>query len=630
MKTYSERTQSILAKQKKLKNKRNIATASIGGLALVFFLTLFIPYDKSLPSVDKYANSPYYAVIEKLNTLTHVPKEYDSPFEEYIAAPLKSFFDFEFIMMGGAVGSAPQSDMMMNGSSDGNAKYEEVTDNQVAGVIEGDIFKRSDKYIYYLSSGNLSVYSIEGKDSKKVGEYSIKSKDGYNVAYYYGEDSEMFLSNDCNTIYILTSAYKKDKEEKYVTLLTLDVSDPTKIAEKKRLYFSGNYETSRLCDNTLLLVANYRVNGGVQYNKPKEYIPQYGTSKNMTCIPAEDIIVPEDANNTRFTTLYMIDTTTLELQSSKALLSYAEEVYVSEDTIYTTHQKQVKTIKYCITRIEQMTDITAISYADNKLTQTGTVTVAGYVENQYSLDEYEGILRVVTTTDINKYREQEEAINHDNGPTYTSMSPIADREVGTNASLYCIDLDTWKVVSSVEGFAPPNEIVRSVRFDKDKAYVCTSIELQDPVFAFDLSDLSNITYKDTGTISGYSLSLVDFGDYLLGIGYGDSMDNLKLEVYEETSDGVVSVASYEVAYCRFSTEYKSYFIDRENMRIGIAIENYDYEDESPCRYRLIQFDGYSLIRLLNTPYAGDLDEARAVYIDGYLYILGEELIVKEI
>ena len=98
----------------------------------------------------------------------------------------------------------------------------------------------------------------------------------------------------------------------------------------------------------------------------------------------------------------------------------------------------------------------------------------------------------------------------------------------------------------------------------------------------------------------------------------------------EKYDCVVSVASYEVAYCRFSTEYKSYFIDRENMRIGIAIENYDYEDESPCRYRLIQFDGYSLIRLLNTPYAGDLDEARAVYIDGYLYILGEELIVKEI
>ena len=37
----------------------------------------------------------------------------------------------------------------------------------VSGVTEGDIIKRSDKYIYYLSSGVLRVYSIAKEESER-------------------------------------------------------------------------------------------------------------------------------------------------------------------------------------------------------------------------------------------------------------------------------------------------------------------------------------------------------------------------------------------------------------------------------------------------------------------------------
>ena len=112
------------------------------------------------------------------------------------------------------------------------------------------------------------------------------------------------------------------------------------------------------------------------------------------------------------------------------------------------------------------------------------------------MDEKDGILRVVTTVEYGSYSD---AYGH--GwfvPAYTS------------ASLYCVSLEDFETVASVEKFAPEGEQVQSVRFDGDYAYVCTSVNFSDPVFFFDLSDLSNITYTDTGEIEGFSSSLVDF------------------------------------------------------------------------------------------------------------------------
>ena len=139
---------------------------------------------------------------------------------------------------------------------------------------------------------------------------------------------------------------------------------------------------------------------------------------------------------------------------------------------------------------------------------------------------------------------------------------------------------------------------------------------------------NNITYKDTGTIEGFSTSLINLGNgYLLGIGRGDNWSDFKVEVYEETADGVRSVCSYELENTNYSTEYKSYYIDRQNQLIGIGvIENRYYNTlknpNEAGRYILLHFDGYELIELLNVPLAGEPVNNRGVYIDGYMYLFG--------
>ena len=195
---------------------------------------------------------------------------------------------------------------------------------------------------------------------------------------------------------------------------------------------------------------------------------------------------------------------------------------------------------------------------------------------------------------------------------------------GVNASLYCIDVTSFDIVASVIDFAPPNEEINSVRFDKECAYVCTAIQVSDPVFFFDLSDINNITYKDTGTIPGFSNSLINMGNgYLLGIGRGDLWD-LKIEIYEETETGVEAVCDYNPNY-DFSTVYKSYYVDRENQLIGMGVR-----DREGSRYILVHFDGCELIELVNVELDGYLDNMRGVFIDGYMYMFGASFKVVKV
>ena len=582
---------------------------------------LFIPFHNNPPSVKEYQEDSYFSIIEKLNITLHDEPDYNNNFEVLYEEVFSNGFD-------GFKNSA--SDMMAGGTipeveveveREQLYSYEETTDNQVSGVIEGDRIKRSSHYIYYMNDTTLSIYTIEGESSKCLSSFSIENKDGFKLNAY-AEEWEMFLSEDCSTITIVSSCYHTEHHQKYICLISLDVSDPANVKETQRTYLSGSYLSARLVDGEILLISNYSLGNNVDFSDKSTFVPQYGTTENMECVPADQIIAPDELSNTRYTVICKINEKTLEAISTAAFLSYSNEVYVSQDKIYATRCYSHAGEKDGYNYHSSMTEISAMTYSGESLEYAGSVTVEGSINNQYNLDEYEGILRVVTTTDSYAYRE------YTDGGT-VSNEVLWDGTTGTNASLYCIDLSTWQLAASVEHFAPEGESVRSVRFDKDKAYVCTAIVLTDPVFVFDLSDINNITYKDTGTITGYSISLINFGeDYLLGVGYGDSFDTLKLEIYEEAANGVESVCSYEIPNCSFATEYKSYFIDREKHLIGIGYDDYGNANGIE-HYSLFLFDGYDFVKIIDENITGENNYKRAVLIDGYFYMFGNEFKVRK-
>jgi uncharacterized secreted protein with C-terminal beta-propeller domain len=584
-----------------------------------FSLWMFLPIDQSPPDVSEYAGTTYYGLIQTLNELTHQKPGAENNWQLFSGAirPIRR----EPAKDGAAVEEMASG---ANGAASGN-EYHEVTDNQVAGVIEADIIKRSDSHIFYLNGDMLIAYSIEGEQSEKVGGFLIESTQDQ---YFYGGKIEMYLSADCKTLTVVLP-YSSKQNGAMIELISLDVSNPASISRKDTVRIRGRYLSSRMVNGELLLISNFRVNSEPDWNDESTFLPQIDTGEGYKSIPVENIICPETPTSAKYTVICRFDASSLDLTGQSAYLSYSEDVYVSQNSVYVTYSytEQSKDSEGVVTT-RSKTEISRLFYAGKGLEHKGSVTVDGYIKDQYSLDELDGILRVVTTTNQSQYLER---TDKNNGSVSADVI-LGAEATGTSASIYCVELSDMTVRAKVENFAPRGEIVQSVRFDGTAAYVCTAVQLTDPVFFFDLSDLDNITYKDTGTIEGFSSSLINLGEgYLLGIGVGESRSTVKVEIYEEGKDGVESVCKYEYPYSDYSTEYKAYFIDRENNLFGFGIYQSSGRVDNGQRYVLLHFDGYKLNQIVSEELGGWLEAHRAVYIDGYFYMLGgEDLVVKKI
>ena len=513
----------------------------------------------------------------------------------------------------------------------------EVTDNQVEGVSEGDRFKRSNTHIFYLDRhGVLKVYTIEGLNSRTVNSLHVPVDVEYKCAVSERvcnvDVKEMFLSPDAKTLTLIVTFNSVEDGTLYTGIVNYDVSNPENIQNRAIVTMSGDYLSARFIDGKLLVMSsqtiyekNLYVEEKIDFSNEKNYLPCISdVNGDLETFAEDDILIPENTSRLCYTNVTVRDGETLESLGEKALFSHSTDAYVTKDRIYLTSVWAKMTEKSSSTVRDAMTDITCLKIGNGELTEEGVVTVRGYVKDQYSMDEYEGILRVVTTTNSTEYHNSNRV-----SYGYDERFSIATATGQSNASLYCIDASTFELVSEVVDFAPPYEEVQSARFDGTTGYVCTSIEMSDPVFFFDLSDVNNITYKDTGTIEGYSTSLVNLKDgFLLGFGVVNWSD-AKIEVYRETEDGVESFSDYTIRYADISHDHKAHYINRDGL-IGFAVD--EHGGSGKCEYILLGFNETSgLFKILSCEIGYDLDSVRATFIDGYFYILHSDgLTVKQI
>ena len=504
---------------------------------------------------------------------------------------------------------------------DGNGSYVETTDNQVAGVIEADIVKRTDKYIFRLTDTHLKIYDINKEETTKITELQIPHvvKDLKKSGNY----TEMYLSEDGNTVIIVALYFEwniHNADTDKVGITALDVSDIHNIKEKTSVIIDGKYNTSRMVNGKLLLISDYEVkSSNIDYASPETYVPKITRGDVSECINIEDIIYPDEIKSTKYSIVATMDASSLEVLSANALLDFSSNVFVSESNVYVTREYSAKTevAEDGSYANKVMSDVAVLGYENGVLENKGVFTVEGETKDQYSMDEYEGHLRIVTSTSESLYKS-------DNGD-YDYFTGRKE-----NVSLTVFNIESGEMIAEVKSFAPDGEEATSVRFDGNTAYVCTAevVTFCDPVYFFDLSDYGNITYTDTGVIDGFSSTLIQLGDgFLLGIGE-ESWDKSKIEVYTEMDGQVVSVAKY-VFEGWYTTEYKSYFIDRESNTVGIPVSDVptirtEYGNNVVWYvdgYLLFTFDGenYST-RIIEKKWYNEMDRVRAFADDGYLYI----------
>ena len=552
-----------------------------------------------------------------------------------------------------------------------DVKYEETTDLQVNGVIEGDLIKRSSDYAYYLSGSTLRIYSIDYYNYGFISSISLdefantalealqipleKDKDDlYDKIDRFEEQiqyKEIFLSSDLKTVtvvieetvYIPYWAYDRDvliridedSGVKYTVFVSVNVEDPENAYISGAQTFFGEYKEARLVNGDYLLFTSYKP------EIEELVIPQYNDGTGFVHFPLENIAVPSTYTSERYLLAFWFDASSYKIKDLGAYASYDGEIYVSGDNIYLTREyydvvyenkeaapptkvwygeKELPdgTIvdtyftepelpedweKYdgvMYKEDQHATEIMKISYKNGAFKTVGTVKIEGYLKDRYSLSENGKYLYAATTVrTYGYYRHGKIGYNHK--PT----TPL-------NASLFVIDTEKMEITSSLEHFAPDGERVYSVKYDGYYAYVCTATQKTDPVFFFNLSDPENIIVGSTGDIPGFSTSLINYGDgILLGIGE-DGNGQTKVEIYKEGENStVISLGTY-IIRGKYSTDYKSLYINREYGLFGFGITDYKQTDSQ--RYVMLQIKNGEITEFFNVTLRGANNTKRVVLV----------------
>ncbi len=437
------------------------------------------------------------------------------------------------------------------------------TNIQVKGVDEGDIVKTDGDYIYSLSNyyymDNVNgekyfkseyiiniVSTLRKGEIKKINTIKVK---GQPLEMYLKDKTLVVISNidpqyldiktnkiltgeEYNNIYedmfndsLITEEMRNDflKRYQYQTLtsaLIYDVNDAYNPKLLREFTQEGYYSSSRLIDNNLYMITN-KNDYMIIYDKEEDInisniVPFTDDSIDggkRTSISAKDISVFNKPNNYSFTLISGLNIKNKEKAISKACLGGSDIVYSSLNSMYITSRyyenetnanANNKIAIDMIMPVNSDTDIIKYTFENGRPVFYASGRVPGNVLNQYSIDEYNGYLRIATTK----------------GNTWDTTGDSISKN-----NIYVLD-DKLNVIGKIEDLTP-GEKIYSVRFMGEKGYIVTFRQV-DPLFALDLSNPREPKVTGELKIPGFSSYLHPYSDNLL-IGIGNDTETVTLD-----------------------------------------------------------------------------------------------------
>jgi hypothetical protein len=428
------------------------------------------------------------------------------------------------ILYGGAGGLADGIDVtgiVKNYSNLLTASADYSTTNvQHAGIDEADIVETDGNYLYAFSNGKLVIIDVQNLADPKL----------VSVMRFDDPFTEMYLQGDRLTL-IDRGSYGAG-----AVVSVLDVTDRGAPKVLEHTEIDGQIIDSRAIGDRVYLVTQR----GLQLPPPETHIisetpsedgngawqlsvteslrqyedrvrgqladlslPMFHTYNGASELvgsgllsAADQIHKPvfvADRNLLSVVTIDVGDDVTGPVTSTGLFTDAAQQIYVSESGVFVLRQE------YDLYGYPSNTEVLKFAFQSNGTVSLEAVgNVRGTVHDQFSLDEHDGQLRVVTTEVVRGYWGQV-LQRHNN--LYVLQ------QVGTQ----------FVAVGTLENFAPTEE-VKSVRFAGNRAYICT-FRVIDPLFAIDLTQPATPRIAGAIHIPGFSDYLQPIGeDYVLGFG----------------------------------------------------------------------------------------------------------------
>lgn len=460
------------------------------------------------------------------------------------------------------------------------------------GVDEADVAKTDGRYLYVLEDDGDYVSIVDTKTSmKKISEIKAPKDETIEEFYLIEKNKKvvMICSNssddDYEDVEDVTRSSLISKQTEGTQVVTYDVQDKKHPKKAGEVSQNGEYEFSRISDGYLYIFSNYWVAENWKKKHPSTYIPYV----DGDLMKAKDICLPEGTKGCMYEIVSSINLKQPDkIADSKAIFSEGGDAYVSNKNIYyyeeewTGNGKQEKTL------------LRKLSYKKGKLAVVAQKTFKGYLNDSFSIDEYDGYLRMVVTR-------------------------------GKTNAVYVLD-QKLKLTGKITNLAK-DERVYSARFLGDTGYFVTYKEM-DPLFSVDLSNPKNPKILGRLKIPGFSNYLHFYGeDKLLGIGMdvdkkGDVTDGVKLSMFDISDKKNVKEEHKYTLKDVYSTDvewdYKAALIDVEKNIIGFPAGG-----ENRQMYYLFSYTeekGFQC-NMKEKIYGSDALSTRGIYIKDRLYVI---------
>jgi len=446
------------------------------------------------------------------------------------------------------------------------------TNNQELDVDEADFIKTNGFNIFMLNGNLLLIMGIP-----EFGELYLESNTSIE-----GNPIQMMLEGDKLVIASSVNSAETSNQKlvsqnsihsinlvKYTILNVSNASSPEVV---KEVYVEGNYQTARLVDGTVRSITHFwtyikdlqsYVNLPIEYWEegnydarmelwnssvkdvienntkiiealtlddfsPHVYEVKIDQPKIFNQLPissenCSEFSASEDSAGRGFTTIMTLDLFQDDIEIEvDHITSSSSHIYASKDKLIIAEPSNDWWWFWRNSNWEEATNIHVYDISDSTETQyLSSGRVNGTVQDQFSISEYQGLIRVASTSNnwglwwiMDTFDDNEQ--NNPTGPT-NQVSILEDNGDGT------LDLIGYL------GNIAPGETIWSARFIGERAYLVTFQNI-DPLWVIDLSEPSNLTILGELEVPGVSTYIHPIDDnLLLTIGIAPGPDGLGLD-----------------------------------------------------------------------------------------------------
>ena len=365
-----------------------------------------------------------------------------------------------------------QSTVLLSGGSSSSMVSYSGTNNQVEGVDEADTVKTDGTFLYIANWRDVRIYKAHPPD--QAGLVSTLSFPGYVRGLFVNDGRLVVLWTSLHDLGNRTLAYATHAH-------VINVDRPDSPVLERNVTVVARYIAARMIRDQVYLVAGSYVYGP----DARLLLPIVYDDGVRTDLRASEVgYFPDSRGSRQFAIVFGFDLQRRDRPRYAVFLAAdTTEVYVSGKNVYLAglwgwYGPATSWIH-------------RIAISESLVCYVAGAEFPGYLLNQFSMDEFQGHLRVATTA----------------RPNWGGASVN---------NVYVLNR-TMVRVGTLEGLAP-GETIYSARFLGERAYLVTFKKI-DPLFVVDLSDPTAPRVLGYLKIPGYSDYLHPYDrDHVIGLG----------------------------------------------------------------------------------------------------------------